>query len=681
MANQENLPARAPGRDVAAATHASSLVARGLEAIHNGASRALVQGIDSEYRKARAVYSLVTDDGRTTWVGEQSGRRWVPMSALDDAFEAFRRLAREGYGKAYYPLSTLYGGQQSVEGDENLAQHFAGLAFEWCFANRFRNDPDIWNDLGHLYLHHDNEQALHWFHKAAEQGHAWACFNLTGMYEFGCGVERDYDEALRWQIKAAEQGNLAAILGLTRQYESADSDIADDEQALYWYRKAAEHGYPWSEADFGGDRFCELGKRFRYVDDEKAQEYFLEAAGLEHAEAMYELAMLLSENVEDADWVDWLERSVDLGFGPAQLAYAEFVSEDEAQPLINAAVDWYKTRAEAGDSVWQYEYALLLLRGNPEEGLRWLEASAEQGYRQACRRLGHEYLRAEVSDYTTQQAIHWFSRAADLGDAWACESLARLYLLGHGEGTYAASNGRKPRQRIEPDKKMAVRWYERGIAIQTSRGGSSIAFKLGELYLKGEYIDQDLQLGEKWLLHSAKEGHASAQECLGSEYASGVRLRQDADAAIHWLKLAAESHSSARLKLAEIYLDGKITPKDFWQASDWLIRCARVGAYRRNDAMKLIAEKCFDGRFNADDEACARAVLDRLASEARSSVSDTDDIHAASNAYRLAELYELGLGFGQDTEKAIYWYRQSAERGSYVAKTRLNELGVDWRAS
>ena len=677
MANQDNLPARAPGRDVAAATHASSLVARGLEAIHNGASRALVQGSDSEYRKARAVYSLVTDDGRTTWVGEQLGRRWVPMSELDDAFEAFRRLSREGYGKTYYPLSTLYGGQQSVAGDENLAQHFAGLARGWCFANRFKNDPDIWNDLGHLYLHHDNEQALHWFRKAAEQGHAWACFNLTGMYESGCGVVRDYDEALRWQIKAAEHGNLAAILGLIRQYESADSDIADEEQALYWYRKAAEQGYPWSEADFGGDRFCELGKRIRYgneVDDEKAQEYFLEAAGLEHAEAMYELAALHFENGDDPEWEDWLKWSAELGFGPAQLAYSQLIPEVQARPLIDAAADWYRTHAEAGDKVWQYEYALLLLRddddwcGDPDEGLKWLRASAEQGYRQACRRLGDEYLHAEVSDFTTQQAIHWLSRAAALGDASACASLGDLYLLGHGEGMYAKGKGRLTIRRIEPDKRTAVSWLERGIEMPI--GGAHIAFYLGRHYLTGDYLDQDVRLAEKWLLHSATRKVATAQMLLGEEYASGTRLRHDAASAIHWLKLAAESQSRAGLKLAEIYLDHKLVPRNVDEAIAWLDSAAPLTSY----SMKLLAKYCFDGRSSAVEESVAQAWLERMAAKIRESATDADDPGARSYAYRLAELYDLGLGVPHDVSEAIAWYRQAAEQGHHSALIRLQEL-------
>jgi TPR repeat protein len=45
----------------------------------------------------------------------------------------------------------------------------------------------------------------------------------------------------------------------------------------------------------------------------------------------------------------------------------------------------------------------------------------------------------------------------------------------------------------------------------------------------------------------------------------------------------------------------------------------------------------------------------------------------------LGELYELGLGVEQSMGMAIHWYRQSAEQDLFVAKKRLDELGIDWK--
>ena len=65
-----------------------------------------------------------------------------------------------------------------------------------------------------------------------------------------------------------------------------------------------------------------------------------------------------------------------------------------------------------------------------------------------------------------------------------------------------------------------------------------------------------------------------------------------------------------------------------------------------------------------------------MAAKAHESVADMEHAHYDSHALHLAELYELGLGFAQDREKAIYWYKQS---GLPLAQTRLRELGIDWK--
>jgi TPR repeat protein len=46
-----------------------------------------------------------------------------------------------------------------------------------------------------------------WYHKAAEQGHADAQFNLGWCFMYGQGVAKDPVEAVMWYCKAAEQGH------------------------------------------------------------------------------------------------------------------------------------------------------------------------------------------------------------------------------------------------------------------------------------------------------------------------------------------------------------------------------------------------------------------------------------------------------------------------------------------
>ena len=52
---------------------------------------------------------------------------------------------------------------------------------------------------------------MKWHHKAAEQGHAEAQYNLGICYENGKGVEQDYEKAEEWYREAAAQGHEKAI--------------------------------------------------------------------------------------------------------------------------------------------------------------------------------------------------------------------------------------------------------------------------------------------------------------------------------------------------------------------------------------------------------------------------------------------------------------------------------------
>lgn len=63
-------------------------------------------------------------------------------------------------------------------------------------------DPVSQFELGHAYhtgvgLGKDMLLALHWYHKAAEQGNLGAGLMLGQIYRLGEGIERNYPEAVK----------------------------------------------------------------------------------------------------------------------------------------------------------------------------------------------------------------------------------------------------------------------------------------------------------------------------------------------------------------------------------------------------------------------------------------------------------------------------------------------------
>ena len=64
--------------------------------------------------------------------------------------------------------------------------------------------------------------------------------NVAEFYMEGKGIEKNEEEALKWYRKAAEQGDADSEYAIGQYYEYDGNDI---KLAIEWYRKAAEQGY------------------------------------------------------------------------------------------------------------------------------------------------------------------------------------------------------------------------------------------------------------------------------------------------------------------------------------------------------------------------------------------------------------------------------------------------------
>jgi TPR repeat protein len=89
----------------------------------------------------------------------------------------------------------------------------------------------------------DYAEALRWYRKAADQGDAFAQYELGYMYHHGYGVSPDYAEAARWYRKAADQGNTASQVSLGLMYNQGMGVPQDYVSAHMWFNLAAASGY------------------------------------------------------------------------------------------------------------------------------------------------------------------------------------------------------------------------------------------------------------------------------------------------------------------------------------------------------------------------------------------------------------------------------------------------------
>jgi hypothetical protein len=80
----------------------------------------------------------------------------------------------------------------------------------------------------------DYDEALKWFHLAADQENAEAQTRIGMMYHFGKGVPRDDAEAARWYLLAANGGYAWAQLQLFNMYQQGLGVPRDDQEARKW---------------------------------------------------------------------------------------------------------------------------------------------------------------------------------------------------------------------------------------------------------------------------------------------------------------------------------------------------------------------------------------------------------------------------------------------------------------
>jgi hypothetical protein len=103
--------------------------------------------------------------------------------------------------------------------------------------------------VGTMYKH-GNEleksaaEAMKWYRKAAEKGHASAAVDLGLYYARGEEVAKDTAEAEKWFKMAAKQGYASAFFQLAKIYETGTLTVKKNQtEAVKWYQKAAEQGH------------------------------------------------------------------------------------------------------------------------------------------------------------------------------------------------------------------------------------------------------------------------------------------------------------------------------------------------------------------------------------------------------------------------------------------------------
>lgn len=292
--------------------------------------------------------------------------------------------------------------RQSAEDGNAEAQYQLGR----CYANGLGVEIDM-------------VEAVRWFNLSAEQGMAMAQYALGNCYYYGYGVEPDCVKAVEWYVEAANRGLGKALCALGRtQCFDDELDKRYYNRSWFWFRGAADQGD--AEGQWRLSQCCHSDSKEEVNWCKKAAEQGYTAAVkyLKEKEEEWEVKQREKDELLKAASQGDVHAMAELG---ERYEEGDGVVQDIAQ-----AIRWYRLTAEHGneDAAARAEE----LEEHLGEIAQW-KLAAELGDAESMYKLADAYDFGMYVKYDLDQAIHWYTLAAEHGcrmGEWRLEKLKSL---------------------------------------------------------------------------------------------------------------------------------------------------------------------------------------------------------------------------------------------------------------
>lgn len=198
---------------------------------------------------------------------------------------------------------------------------------------------------------------------------------------------------------------------------------------------------------------------------------------------------------------------------------------------------------------------------------------AQAGDVQAQLDLGEAYLHGKIVSRDLEQAMQWFRKAAEQGNAMAQARLGVLIGNFRGKQNYDE----------------ALEWLRKSADQNCADGESGLAF----MYHNGRGVEKDDDQAVKLFLKAAQQDNSNAEYELGFMYQSGEGVSKDYVQAVSWYRKAADQgYPMAQYQLGEVYENGRGVDKDNAEAVKWFQKSADQG----NPLAKAALQKINNGQ-------------------------------------------------------------------------------------
>lgn len=407
-----------------------------------------------------------------------------------------------------------------------------------------------------------------------------------------------------------------------------------------------------------------------------AKRWFAAAAELGHAEAQFELGLILL-NKRDLSWMAgsssaWLNHRADQ---EKSLVAALFPAGFESDSDPAEAFAWLLRAAEAGKVEAQANVGWLRLRGigcerDRAEAHQWLTAAAVHNVSQAALGLAEYYGASDAVDQDLSQSALWAKKAAELGNASGSHryglalrdgvgverdpSEAEKYLAlaveqGHPTAGY---DGAVLALARNPSAGEVQALIER-VRLCAKRNHILSAMLLADLYGRGDRLPPDIREVAHWYRVAADLGDVRAQFMIGCLYARGEGVGLDLKHAARYFELAGNAgHPQAAFNLGVFSLNGQGIEQSFSEAKRWFAAASKGGLAQ--------------AQFRLGQILMREAVTQVEIASARLLIERASDAGNGEAKIALAQML-LAEGKPDSEQKALIILREAANAGEVEA--------------
>ncbi|KAJ3412434.1 hypothetical protein HDV05_000738 [Chytridiales sp. JEL 0842] len=477
----------------------------------------LQMAADQGVAEAEVLVGIILQDGML--IKKRSKKDKIPETDLRLAADMYKRASDQGDLEGMTRLGKCYMDGEGVKKDEVIA-------VSWYKVAANLGGAKAQNKLGWCYwkgkgVEKDWHEAVRWYKASAAQdypeGQINYGLNFTNFSEkrqlYGWGGVKDETEAVKWLWRAAENGSAYACFELGACIEKGLGVQKNATTAALWYRRSAESGFGRGQEKYGA---CCMNGNGVEKDPVEGIKWLRLAAeqGESAAQKRLGLAYQKGEGVEiDLNQaVEWFRKASAQGCLVSQTSLASFYENGWASVPrdINKAISLYTAAAKAGNAQAQCNLGFIYERGigvpqNLFEADRLYKSAVSKNHPKAEASLAVFFehgIAGNPKDPVT--AVKLYASAAKKGDSSGNYNLGRCYQYGIG---------------TEQDMAHAAKYYKRAIDQNNMFAMANMA----DLLIQGAPgIIPDPAEGVRLLHTSADMGNAKSMHLLAGYYKTGV---------------------------------------------------------------------------------------------------------------------------------------------------------------